>query len=154
MIVQWHPLLYLFILLKMQQLKVSRPNLKVISISWPLLINLKHLTTIVQVIMTIIGDNAAEDTVITEALVDVEIMAILITDMTIKNEDLDAVKENVILITVEGVVTIIHIEDEEDSGMEMTRITVTETIGIEIPIVRVILTGVEDGIITREVKAE
>ena len=47
---------------------------------------------------------------------------------------------------------IIHIEDEEDSGMEMTRITVTETIGIEIPIVKVILTGVEDGIITVEVK--
>ena len=36
--------------------------------------------------------------------------------------------------------------------MEMTRITVTETIGIEIPIVNVILTGVEDGIITVEVK--
>ena len=66
---------------------------------------------------------------------DVEIMAILITDMTIKNEDLDAVKDNAILITVEGVVTIIHIEDEEDSGMEMTRITVRETIGIEILIV-------------------
>ena len=47
---------------------------------------------------------------------------------------------------------IIHIEDEEESGMEMTRITVTETIGIEIPIVKVILTGVEDGIIIVEVK--
>ena len=79
-------------------------------------------------------------------------MAILITDMTIKNADLDAVKDNVILITVEGMVKIIHIEDDEDSGMEMTRITVTETIGIEIPIVKVILTGVEDGIITVEVK--
>ena len=72
--------------------------------------------------------------------------------MTIKNEDLDAVKDNAILITVEGVVTTIHIEDEEDSGMEMTQITVTETIGIEIPIVKVILTGVEDGIIIVEVK--
>ena len=102
--------------------------------------------------MNIMGDNAAEDAEITEALVDVEIMAILITDMTIKNEDLDAVKDNVILTTVEGVVTIIHIEDEEDNGMEMTGITVTETIGIEIPIVKVILTGVEDGIITVEVK--
>ena len=86
------------------------------------------------------------------SLMDVEIMAILITDMTIKNADLDAVKDNVILITVEGVVKIIHIEDNEDSGMEMTRITVTETIGIEIPIVKVILTGVEDGIIAVEVK--
>ena len=72
--------------------------------------------------------------------------------MTIKNEDLDVVKDNAILITVEGVVTIIHIEDEEDNGMEMTRITVTEAIRIEIPIVKVILTGVEDRIITVEVK--
>ena len=72
--------------------------------------------------------------------------------MTTKNEDLDTVKDNAILTTVEGVVTIIHIEDKEDSGMEMTQITVTETIGIEIPIVKVILTGVEDGIITVEVK--
>ena len=72
--------------------------------------------------------------------------------MTIKNEDPDAVKDNAILTIVEGVVTIIHIEDEEDNGMEMTRITVTETIGIEIPIVKVILTGVEDGIIIVEVK--
>ena len=102
--------------------------------------------------MNIMGDNAAEDAEITEALVDVEIMAILITDMTIKNEDLDAVKDNAILTTVEGVVTIIHIEDVEDNGMAMTQITVTETIGIEIPIVKVILTGVEDGIITVEVK--
>ena len=98
------------------------------------------------------GDNAAEDAEITEALVDMEIMAILITDMTIKNVDLDAVKDNVILAIAEGVVTIIHIEDEEDNGMEMTRITVTETIGIDIPKVKVILTGVEDGIITVEVK--
>ena len=47
---------------------------------------------------------------------------------------------------------IIHIEDEEDSGMEMTRITVIETIGIEIMMVKVILTGVDDGIIIVEVK--
>ena len=72
--------------------------------------------------------------------------------MTIKNAELDAVKGNVILITVEGLVKISHIEDDEDSGMEMTRITMTETIGIEILIVKVILTGVEDGIITVEVK--
>ena len=152
MIVQWHQLLYLFILRKTQQKKVSRPNQKVISISWPLLIIIKRLTTIVQAIMTIMGDNVAEDAEITEALVDVEIIAMLITDMTIKTEDLDAVKDNGTLITAEGVVMIIHIEDEEDSGMEMTGITVTETIGIEIPIVKVILTGVEDGIIIVEVK--
>ena len=101
---------------------------------------------------TVMGDNAAEDAEITEAPVDVEIIAMLITDMTIKTEDLDAVKDNGTLITAEGVVMIIHIEDEEVSGMEMTQITITETIGIEIPIVKVILTGVEDGIIIVEVK--
>ena len=152
MIVQWHLLLYLFILLKMQPQKVNRRNLKAISINWPLLINLKHLTVIIQAIMTIMGDNVAEDTEITEAPVDVEIVEILIRDMTIKNVALEEVKGNVILITVEGVVKIIHIEDDEDSGMVMTQITMTETIGIEIPIVKVILTGVEDGIITVEVK--
>ena len=72
--------------------------------------------------------------------------------MTIKNEALDAVKDNAIITIVEGVVTIIHIKDEVDNGMEMTRITMTETIGIDIPIVKVILTGVEDGIILVEVK--
>ena len=97
-------------------------------------------------------DNEAEDVEITEVPVDVEIVEILITDMTIKNMDMEEVKGNVILITAEGVVKIIHIEDDEDSGMAMTQITVTETIGIEIPIVKVILTGVEDGIITVEVK--
>ena len=102
--------------------------------------------------MTIMGDNAAEDAEITEALVDVEIIAIPITTMTIKNEDLDAAKDNEIQITVEVVVMIIHTKDEEDSGMEMTRITVTEIIGIEIMIVKVILTGVDDGIIIVEVK--
>ena len=132
--------------------KVSRPNQKVINISWPLLIMIKHLTIIVHAITTIMGDNVAEDAGTTEALVDVEIIAILITDMTIKTKDLDAVKGSTTLITAEGMVMIIHIEDEEDSGMEMTRIAVTETIGIEIPIVRVILTGVEDGIIIVEVK--
>ena len=72
--------------------------------------------------------------------------------MTIKNEDLDTAKDNEIQTTVEGVVMIIHIEDEEDSGMEMTRTTVTETIGIEIMIVKVTLIGVDDGIIIVEVK--
>ena len=72
--------------------------------------------------------------------------------MTINSEDLDSAKANVIQIIVEGVVTIIHTEDEQDSGMEMTRITVTETIGTEIMMVKVILTGVDDGIIIVEIK--
>ena len=147
-----HPLLYLFILRKIQLQKVNRLNLKAISINWPLLINLKHLTVRIPAIMTIMEDNEAEDAEITEAPVDVEIVEILITDMTIKNVALEEVKGNVILTTVEGVVKIIHIEDDEDSGMVMTQITVTETIGIEIPIVKVILTGVDDGIIIVGVK--
>ena len=61
--------------------------------------------------MTKMGDNAAEDAEITEALVDVEIIAIPITYMTIKNEDLDVDKNNEIQITVEGVVMIIHTKD-------------------------------------------
>ena len=68
-----------------------------------------------QVTITIMGDNVAEDAEITEVLADAEIIAIPITAMTIKNEDLDAAKANVIQIIVEGVVMIIHIEDEEDS---------------------------------------
>ena len=46
----------------------------------------------------------------------------------------------------------IHIEADKDSGMEMTLITMTVTIEIEIPTVKVILIGVEDGIIIVEVK--
>ena len=131
--------------------KGKSSNLKVISISWPLSINRKHLTIMVQVIIIIMGDNAAEDAAITEVLVDVEIMAIR-TVMTIKNEDLDAAKDNVIQIIVEGMATIIHTEDEEDNGTEMTQITVTEIIGTEIMMVKVILTGVDDGTIIVEVK--
>ena len=97
------------------------------------------------------GDNAAEDAAITEVLVDVEIMAIR-TVMTIKNEDLDAAKDNVIQIIVEGMATIIHTEDEEDSETEMNRITVTEITGTEIMMVKVILTGVDDGTIIVGVK--
>ena len=61
-------------------------------------------------------------------------------------------RDNVTEITVEGVVMIIHTEDEEDNGMEMTLITVTEIEGIEIMIARVILTEVDDGITIVEVK--
>ena len=80
-----------------------------------------------------------------------EIMAIR-TVMTIKNEDLDAAKDNVIQIIVEGVATIIHTEDEEDNGTEMTQITVTEITGTEIIMAKVILTEVDDGTIIVEVK--
>ena len=63
-----------------------------------------------------------------------------------------AVKDNETFIIIEGVDKITHIKVDADSGMEMTRITMTETIGIEIPMVKVTLTGVENGIILTEVK--
>ena len=81
-----------------------------------------------------------------------EMEATLITGMIIKIEELATVKDNRTFIIVEGVDKITHIEADEDSGMEMTPLTMTETIGIEIPTVKVILTGVEDGIIITEVK--
>ena len=62
------------------------------------------------------------------------------------------VKDNETFIIIEGVDKITHIEVDADNGMEMTQITVTETIGIEIPMVKVTLTGVENGIILTEVK--
>ena len=54
------------------------------------------------------------------------------------------------IIESEGRIT--HFKDTEDNGMEMTLITMIEITGIEIPTVKVILTGVEDGIIIVEVK--
>ena len=72
--------------------------------------------------------------------------------MIIWSAELAAVKDNETFIIIEGMDKITHIEVNTDSGMEMTRITVTETIGIEIPMVKVTLTGVEDEIIITEVK--
>ena len=63
-----------------------------------------------------------------------------------------AVRVNGTLIIIKGVDKTIHIEVDEDSGMVMTLITVTETIGIEIRVVKEILIGVEDGIIIAEIK--
>ena len=62
------------------------------------------------------------------------------------------VKDNGTSNIVEGVAKIIHIVADENNGMVMTRITMTEIIGIEIPMAKVILIGVEDGIIIIEVK--
>ena len=72
--------------------------------------------------------------------------------MIIKIGELATVKDSETFITIKGVDKTTHIKANEDSGMEMTLITVTETIGIEIPMVKVILTGVENGIIIVEVK--
>ena len=75
-----------------------------------------------------------------------------ITSMIIKIEVPHAVKDNGTFNTIEGKGKTTHSEVDKDNGMEMTSITVTETRGIEIPKVKVILPGVEDGIIIIEVK--
>ena len=72
--------------------------------------------------------------------------------MITRNAELATVKDNETFIIIEGVDKITHIKVDADSGMEMTRITVTETTGIEIPMVKVTLIGVENGIIITEVK--
>ena len=150
MTVLWHLLLYWFIQWVIHPQKVSCHNLKVTSISWPLLIN--HKITLIQGKQNIMGDNAEEDADMIEVPVAMEMEATLITGMIIKIEELAVVKDNRTFTIIEGVGKTTHIEADEDSGMEMTLITVTETIGIEIPKVKVILTGVEDGIIITEVK--
>ena len=93
-----------------------------------------------------------EDADVTEVPMAVETEETLITGMIIKIEEPVAVKDNGTFNIIEGEGKIIHFEGAEDNGMEMTLITVTETTGIEIPMVKVILTGVEDGIIIIEVK--
>ena len=72
--------------------------------------------------------------------------------MITQSKELATVKDNETFIIIEGVDKITHIEVDTDSGMEMTRITVTETTGIEIPMVKVTLTRVENGIVITEVK--
>ena len=93
------------------------------------------------------GDNADEDVDEIEVHVAVEMEETLITGMIIKIEELAMVKDNGTFNIIEGEGKIIHFEGGEDNGMEMTLITVTEIIGIEIPKVKVILTEAEDGII-------
>ena len=98
------------------------------------------------------GDNTEEDTEIIEVPMAMEMQATLVTGMIIKIGEPAMVRDNGTFRTIEGVDKIIHIVVNEDSGIAMTRITVTETIGTEILTVKVILTGVEDGIIITEVK--
>ena len=76
----------------------------------------------------------------------------LITGMIIKIEELAAVKDKGTFNIIEGKGKKIHFEGAKDNGMEMTPITMIETTGIEIPKVKVMLIGVEDGIIIIEVK--
>ena len=98
------------------------------------------------------GDNADENADAIEVPMAMETEETLITGMIIKIEEPAAVKDNGTFNIIEGEGKKIHLEGAADNGMEMTLITVTETTGIEIPMVKVILTGVEDGIIITEVK--
>ena len=98
------------------------------------------------------GNNAEEDAEMIEGLVAMEMEETPIIGMIIKIGEPAAVKDSETFITIKGVDKTTHVEADEDSGMEMTLITMTQTIGIEIPTVKVILTGVEDGIIVVEVK--
>ena len=87
-----------------------------------------------------------------EVHVAMEMEGTLITGMIIKIGEPAAVKYKGTFSTIEGKVKITRFEVAEDSGMEMTPITATEITGIEIPKVKVILIGVEDGIIIIEVR--
>ena len=98
------------------------------------------------------GDNVAEDVDMIEVPVAIEMEVTPITGMITRSAELAAVKDNETFIRIEGMDKITHIEVDVDSGVEMTQITVTETTGIEIPMVKVTLTGVENGIIITEVK--
>ena len=99
----------------------------------------------------IMGDNEDEDAETIEVPVAVEMEGTLITGTISKIEGPVTVRDNGTFNIIEGVDKTTHFKADEDSGMEMTLITVTETTGIEIPRVKVILTGVEDGIIIIEV---
>ena len=98
------------------------------------------------------GDNTDEDADAIEIPVAMETEETLITSMIIKTAQPAKVKDNGIFNTIEGEGKKIHLEGIKDNGMEMTQITMTEITGIEIPTVKVIQTGVEDGIIITKVK--
>ena len=100
----------------------------------------------------IVGDNAAEDADMTEVPVAMEVEVTPITGMITRSMALAMVKGKETFNIIKGVDKITHIEVDEDSGMEMIRITMTEITGIETLMVKVILTGVENGIIITEAK--
>ena len=87
-----------------------------------------------------------------EIPVAVEMEEALTIGMITKTAQLAVVKDNGIFSTIEDEGKTTHLGDIEDNGTEMTRIIVTEITGIEIPTVKVIQIGVEDGIIITEVK--
>ena len=93
-----------------------------------------------------------EDTAITEVPEAVEMEETLTTSMINMIQEPATVKDNGTFNIIEGVDRKTHFGAGNDSGMEMTLITMTEKTGIEIPMVKAIPTGVEDGIIIIGVK--
>ena len=79
-----------------------------------------------------------------EVHVAVEKEGTLITSLIIRTEEPAAASHKGIFSITEVEVKIIPFEGNEDSGMEMTPIIVTEIPGIEIPKAKVILIGAED----------
>ena len=96
--------------------------------------------------MIIVGDNAVEDADMTGVPVAVEVEETPIIGMSTKSTAMAMVKGKETFNIIKGVDKITHIEVDEDSGMEMTQTIVTEITGIETLMVKVILTGVENGI--------
>ena len=88
-------------------------------------------------------DNEAEGTEMTAALKDGAALETLTIDITIKIEGEVEVKEEGSLRITEEEVKTISLEVDADNGMVMTRVTMTETIGIET--MTVIITGTEVG---------
>ena len=105
---------------------------------------INHRIIPIQGKQNIMGDNADEDVDVIEVPMAVEMEETLITGMIIKIEVPDAVKDtgNFNIIKGEGKKTCLEVN--KGNGMETT--------GIETLMVKVILAGVEDGIIIIEVK--
>ena len=93
------------------------------------------------------GNNVDEDVDAIEVHMAMGMEGTLTTGMIIKIEEPAAVKYKGTFNIIEGEVKITRFKGAKDNGMEMTPITVTEITGIEIPKVKVILIGAEDGII-------
>ena len=100
----------------------------------------------------IVGDNTVEDADMTGVPVAMEVEETPIIGMSTKSAAMAVVKGKETFNIIKGMDKITHIKVNEDSGMEMTQTIVTEITGIETLMVKVILTGVENGIIITEVK--
>ena len=90
-------------------------------------------------------DNEGEDADKTAALEDRAVMETLTIDMKIKIEEEVKVKEKGSMGIIEEEVKTIFLEGDEDNGMVMTRVTVTETIGTEIMMAKIMEIEVGDG---------